>query len=146
MVLAFHGRGPSTMVEVRVYPTLPWTEGPWTERTGKQEGTRSGQRRMNCEQCDLKGLEVERLQVKEVLKILLHAIIFQRALGEVRIRDSDSELFDISYTRCDSRIVEQKVEEHAEAFSNAFDRALERVATVQLSRSASLFVLLAVTA
>jgi hypothetical protein len=31
-----------------------------------------------------------------------------------RLRDVDSELFDISYVRCDSRLVEQKVEEHAE--------------------------------
>jgi hypothetical protein len=31
-----------------------------------------------------------------------------------RLRDVDSELFDISYVRCGSRLVEQKVEEHAE--------------------------------
>ena len=39
---------------------------------------------------------MERFQLKEVLKILLHSIIFQRALGECRLRDVDSELFDIS--------------------------------------------------
>jgi len=70
---------------------------------------------MNCEQIQLEELHVERFQVKEVLKILLHSIIFQRALGECRMRDIDSELFDISYVRCDSRLVEQKVEENAEA-------------------------------
>ena len=87
---------------------------------------------------------MERFQLKEVLKILLHSIIFQRALGECRLRDVDSELFDIScaaspasaemaaladfrsrgarYVRCDSRLVEARVEEHAEAFSSAIER------------------------
>jgi len=99
---------------------------------------------MNCEQIALEELHVERFQLKEVLKILLHSIIFQRALGECRLRDVDSELFDIScaaspasaemaaladfrsrgarYVRCDSRLVEARVEEHAEAFSSAIER------------------------
>jgi len=94
---------------------------------------------MNREQIELEPVEVERFQVKEVLKTLLHSIIFQRALGEVRMRDAESELFEISYPRCDSRLVEQKVEEQAETFSSAFERALERVATVRTKISISFF-------
>ena len=41
---------------------------------------------MNCEQIDLSPLEVERYQVKEALRILLHSIIFQRSLAENRYR------------------------------------------------------------
>ena len=57
---------------------------------------------MNCEQVDLEPIEVERFQVKEVLKALLHSIIFQRALGASQMRDTDSDLFDLSYVRSDS--------------------------------------------
>eukprot|EP00965_Chrysotila_dentata_P111018 3669370-Pleurochrysis_carterae.AAC.2 len=76
---------------------------------------------MNCERIDLDELTVERNQVKEVLKILLHSIIFQRALGESREREIDSALFELSYVCCDSRLVHLKVEEHAEAFWSALD-------------------------
>ena len=41
---------------------------------------------MNCEQIDPSPLEVERYQVKEALRILLHSIIFQRSLAENRYR------------------------------------------------------------
>ena len=80
---------------------------------------------MNCEQVDLEPIEVERFQVKEVLKTLLHSIIFQRALGCCHYRDTDSDLFDLSYLRVESRAIDAKVNEQTEAFS----RALEQDAT-----------------
>ena len=42
-------------------------------------------------------LEVECHQIKACLRILLSTIIFNRALGPVRPRELDSELFDITY-------------------------------------------------
>ena len=77
---------------------------------------------MNCEQVDLEPIEVERFQVKEVLKALLHSIIFQRALGAQQMRDTDSDLFDLSYVRSDSRAIDAKVEEQTEAFGKALER------------------------
>lgn len=77
---------------------------------------------MNGEFHELEGVDVERHQVKEALKVLMHSIVFQRALGEYRFLDAESELFDLSYVRCDSRVVERAVEEHAESCSRFFDR------------------------
>mmetsp|Transcript_1323 Transcript_1323/g.3225 ORF Transcript_1323/g.3225 Transcript_1323/m.3225 type:complete len:209 (-) Transcript_1323:137-763(-) len=77
---------------------------------------------MNCEHVDLEPIEVERFQVKEVLKALLHSIIFQRALGAQQMRDTDSDLFDLSYVRSDSRAIDAKVEEQTEAFVKALER------------------------
>ena len=79
-------------------------------------------RQMNCEHVDLEPIEVERFQVKEVLKALLHSIIFQRALGAQQMRDTDSDLFDLSYVRSDSRAIDAKVEEQTEAFVKALER------------------------
>ena len=79
--------------------------------------------RMNFELVELEPIECEMYQTKEVLKILLHSIIFQRALGECRFSDAESDLLDVSYVRCDSRAISQRVEEHAEAFSGALERA-----------------------
>ena len=77
---------------------------------------------MNCEHVDLEPIEVERFQVKEVLKALLHSIIFQRALGAQQMRDTDSDLFDLSYVRSDSHAIDAKVEEQTEAFVKALER------------------------
>ena len=77
---------------------------------------------MNCEQVDLDPIEVERYQVKEVLKALLHSIIFQRALGACLHRDTDSDLFDVTYVRTDSRVIDAKVEEQTDAFNKALER------------------------
>jgi autophagy-related protein 101 len=78
---------------------------------------------MNCELHELQGMDVELQQVKEVLKVLMHSIIFQRALGEYRFRDTESELFEVTYVRCDSRLVDQMVEDYADTFSKAFERS-----------------------
>ena len=57
---------------------------------------------MNGEVLDVDCIDVEQHQVKEVLKVLLHSIIVQRALGEFQYSHADSELFELSYARCDS--------------------------------------------
>ena len=77
---------------------------------------------MNFEVHDLQPLEVAVSQMKEVLKIVMHSIIFQRALGEYGFRDTESELFDVSYVRCNSRLIDLKVEGYAEEFSKALEQ------------------------
>lgn len=54
----------------------------------------------NCEVFALKPvLELEAHQIREVLRLLLHSIIFQRALGPVKPVERDSELFDVTWVR-----------------------------------------------
>eukprot|EP00164_Ancoracysta_twista_P003773 GFYU01005058.1.p1 GENE.GFYU01005058.1~~GFYU01005058.1.p1 ORF type:complete len:199 (-),score=33.24 GFYU01005058.1:454-1050(-) len=70
---------------------------------------------MNSIQFDLPELTVQPHQVKEVLRCLCQTILFNRALGSLRPRDVDSDLFDITYPRCGDpamdRLVESKIEE-----------------------------------
>ena len=59
----------------------------------------------NCEVFALKPvLELEAHQVREVLRLLLHSIIFQRALGPVKPVERDSELFDVTWVRGGGRM------------------------------------------
>lgn len=55
---------------------------------------------MNCEVFTLSPMRCEPFQVKEVLRAVLHTILFSRTLGVVRPRDVDSELFDLTYSTC----------------------------------------------
>jgi len=78
---------------------------------------------------------VPRKQVKEILKIMHHSIVFQRALGEPREKDVDSALFDLTYVCVNSPLVQQKIEDHAEAFWSA----LESAPTVRVQSSIAFF-------
>ncbi|XP_058228500.1 autophagy-related protein 101 isoform X1 [Rhododendron vialii] len=75
---------------------------------------------MNCEVCPLKELELENFEVREVLRCVLHTIFFHRALGLVRPKDVDLELFDITYVQCGDLDLEKKIEEKIDQF---IDRA-----------------------
>ncbi|DBA94021.1 hypothetical protein WJX77_005384 [Trebouxia sp. C0004] len=70
----------------------------------------------NCEVTKLPVLEVEQHQAREVLRCLLHTIIFSRALGPVKPQEEDSEIFDITYVTCGSAFVQQKIEEGIDRF------------------------------
>ena len=54
--------------------------------------------------------------------MLLHSIIFQRALGEGQFQTCESELLDVAYVKCDSRPINQRIDEYADAFSSALER------------------------
>ncbi|KAF6177056.1 hypothetical protein GIB67_015931 [Kingdonia uniflora] len=71
---------------------------------------------MNCEVCHLKELEVEHFEIREVLRCILHTIVFHRALGLVRPKDIDCELFEITYVQCGDVELEKKVEEKIDQF------------------------------
>jgi hypothetical protein len=69
----------------------------------------------NCEVVSLPSLEVEHShQVKDVLRCVLHTILFNRALGLVRPREVDLELFNITYVQCVDRGVERTVDERVQ--------------------------------
>ena len=91
----------------------------------------------NYELIELEPIECDAYQMKEVLKILLHSIIFQRALGTSRLCDAESDLLDVSYVRCDSRAICQRVEEYAEGFSSALERSAAQLAAAQAQQAAA---------
>lgn len=64
----------------------------------------------NCEIFNLPVLEVEPHHVREVLRCLLHTIIFNRALGHVQPVEIDSELFDVTYVQCGDPEVDNRLE------------------------------------
>lgn len=71
---------------------------------------------MNCEAFHLNELELEHFQIREVLRCILHTIMFHRALGLVRPKDVDMELFDVTYVQCGDRDLEKTVEEKIDLF------------------------------
>ncbi|EPS63457.1 hypothetical protein M569_11329 [Genlisea aurea] len=77
---------------------------------------------MNCEVCQLKELEVEHFEIREVLRCILHTIMFHRALGLVRPKDVDLELFEITYVQCGDLEVERKIDEKIELFIDKVEK------------------------
>ncbi|XP_042008167.1 autophagy-related protein 101-like [Salvia splendens] len=77
---------------------------------------------MNCEVCQLKELDVEHFEIREVLRCILHTILFHRALGLVRPKDIDLELFEITYVQCGDVELERKVDEKIDQFLDRVDK------------------------
>lgn len=89
---------------------------------------------MNCEVFYLKELEVEHYQTREVLRCILHTILFNRALGLVRPRDVDSELFEyITYVQCGDTAIEKKIEEKIDHFLSWVEKYPNKKSRVCLS-------------
>ena len=70
---------------------------------------------MNCEIHQLAPLRCEAFQAKEVMRAVLHTVLFTRALGVVRPRDVDCEMFDLSYATCGDEDVDAAVESRLDA-------------------------------
>ncbi|XP_012079158.1 autophagy-related protein 101 isoform X2 [Jatropha curcas] len=88
---------------------------------------------MNCEICQLKELEVEHFEIREVLRCILHTIVFHRALGLVRPKDIDLELFDITYVQCGDFEVEKKIDEKIEQFISWVEKHPNKKSQICLS-------------
>ncbi|KAJ9170758.1 hypothetical protein P3X46_018838 [Hevea brasiliensis] len=88
---------------------------------------------MNCEVCQLKELEVEHFEIREVLRCILHTIVFHRALGLVRPKDIDLELFDITYVQCGDIEVEKKIDEKIEQFVSWVEKHPNKKSEICLS-------------
>jgi hypothetical protein len=91
----------------------------------------------NCETLNLPLIEVEPHQVRELLRCVLHTIIFNRALGHVRPRDVDSELFDITYVHCGDEEVDRRIEAKISEFCQFIERKTGEVAQVGTLAGAS---------
>ncbi|CAK8562356.1 unnamed protein product [Lathyrus sativus] len=71
---------------------------------------------MSCEFFQLNELEVELVEIHEVLRCILHQIMFHRAYGPVQPKDVHMELCNITYVQCGETEVEKKIEEKIEEF------------------------------
>eukprot|EP00298_Acanthocystis_sp_HF-20_P002986 c13360_g1_i1.p1 GENE.c13360_g1_i1~~c13360_g1_i1.p1 ORF type:complete len:204 (-),score=59.42 c13360_g1_i1:6-578(-) len=76
---------------------------------------------MNYELFTLEELVLERHQIKEVIACLLHTVIFQRALGPVTPEDVDSDLFGITYVKCNDPLVSKSIEEKVDSFAKVLE-------------------------
>ena len=66
---------------------------------------------MNLERFDLSPLELELFQVKEVVRCLLHSILFHRALNAIRPCQQECEVFDhITYAKIDDPAIAKTVD------------------------------------
>lgn len=87
----------------------------------------------NCEVVNLPPLEVEHPhQVQDVLRCVLHTVLFNRALGLVRPREVDLDLFNISYVQCVDRGLERVVDEKVGAVLHWMERHPGKPAQVSL--------------
>lgn len=88
---------------------------------------------MNCEVCQLKELDVEHFEIREVLRCILHTILFHRALGLVRPKDIDLELFEITYVQCGDMELEKKIDEKIEHFVSWVEKHPNKKSQICLS-------------
>ncbi|KAK4488358.1 hypothetical protein RD792_004117 [Penstemon davidsonii] len=77
---------------------------------------------MNSEVCQLKELEVEHFEIREVLRCILHTILFHRALGLVRPKDVDLELFEITYVQCGDVELDRKIDDKIDQFIDRVEK------------------------
>ncbi|XP_057966012.1 autophagy-related protein 101 isoform X2 [Malania oleifera] len=82
---------------------------------------------MNCEVCQLKEL------VGFLTRCILHTIVFHRALGLVRPKDIDLELFDITYVQCGDPELEKKIDEKIEQFISWVEKHPNKKSQICLS-------------
>jgi autophagy-related protein 101 len=76
----------------------------------------------NCVIVELETLEIRSHQVTDILRCLLHTITFNRALGAVKPRDVDSELFDLTWVTTGDPDVEARVESEVTAVQAFVDK------------------------
>uniref|UniRef100_A0A0E0MLW9 Autophagy-related protein 101 n=1 Tax=Oryza punctata TaxID=4537 RepID=A0A0E0MLW9_ORYPU len=88
---------------------------------------------MNCETCQLKELELEPREIKDVLRCILHTIFFHRTLSLVRPKDVDCDFFEITYVQCGLPELEKEVDEKINQFVAWVEKHPNRSSQVCLS-------------
>ncbi|KAG8093299.1 hypothetical protein GUJ93_ZPchr0012g19063 [Zizania palustris] len=88
---------------------------------------------MNCETCQLKELELEPREIRDVMRCILHTIFFHRTLTLVRPKDVDCDLFEITYVQCGLADLEKEVDEKINQFIAWVEKHPNRRSQVCLS-------------
>ncbi|KAB8117358.1 hypothetical protein EE612_059247 [Oryza sativa] len=94
---------------------------------------RFGVAEMNCETCQLKELELEPREIKDVLRCILHTIFFHGTLSLVRPKDVDCDFFEITYVQCGLPELEKEVDEKINQFVAWVEKHPNRSSQVCLS-------------
>ncbi|CAD6251161.1 unnamed protein product [Miscanthus lutarioriparius] len=88
---------------------------------------------MNCETCQLKELELEPTEIRDVLRCILHTIFFHRTLSLVRPKDVDCDFLEITYVQCGLPELEKEVDEKIDQFTAWVEKHPNRRSQICLS-------------
>jgi len=88
---------------------------------------------MNCVTCQLKELELELTEIRDVLRCILHTIFFHRTLSLVRPKDVDCDFLEITYVQCGLPELEKEVDEKIDLFIAWVEKHPNRRSQVCLS-------------
>eukprot|EP01116_Phalansterium_solitarium_P002252 TRINITY_DN12140_c0_g1_i1.p1 TRINITY_DN12140_c0_g1~~TRINITY_DN12140_c0_g1_i1.p1 ORF type:complete len:196 (+),score=62.14 TRINITY_DN12140_c0_g1_i1:132-719(+) len=77
---------------------------------------------MNIQQFNLDEIELQPSELKEVLRCVLHSIMFTRAFGLVRPADASVDFLDLHYARCDNEEIERYIEDRLQDFHDSWQR------------------------
>jgi hypothetical protein len=88
---------------------------------------------MNVQQFSIKQLEVESKHLSDVLRCMLHTVLFNRAFGLVYPKEEIIDTLDFEYVRCDDVTVHQYVEEQIKTFRTTLAEREDRRAQLVLS-------------
>ncbi|XP_034585970.1 autophagy-related protein 101 isoform X4 [Setaria viridis] len=88
---------------------------------------------MNCETCQLKELELEQTEIRDVLRCILHTIFFHRTLSLVRPKEVDCKILEITYVQCGLPELEKEVDEKIDLFTAWVEKHPNRKSQVCLS-------------
>ncbi|XXQ34218.1 Autophagy-related protein 101 [Plasmodiophora brassicae] len=77
---------------------------------------------MNLQKFSMEAIEMEKFRVRTVLRALVHTILFNRALGPIRIRDVECEGIQMRFTAIDDERIVESVERKIEATYAALER------------------------
>jgi autophagy-related protein 101 len=89
----------------------------------------------NKEIFELAQISVEEHQVREVLKCIVHTIIFSRALGHVAPRDVDLQLINVSYVEVADDDIERQVDESLKQVEIFLNQSAPRLPSASPSKS-----------
>lgn len=79
---------------------------------------------MNFERFEFKELEIDSYQVKDVLRCLVHSILFNRALGAFQPKDMEcKEIENVGYAKVDDANVDERVETGIDRFASAWTKS-----------------------
>jgi autophagy-related protein 101 len=88
---------------------------------------------MTAKQFNSDLLDIDQDDLKEVLRCMIHTILFQRALGLIKPKDYHIEILDFYYVQCDHPDLIKRIEERIDAIVSNFVKKPKEVLQVEIS-------------